>query len=207
MNLRVVCACVLAACALGCSEPDEAERLAELDRGILRGDYEHVIQEAGKYVREHPDSYRGWNTLGWAYVKSGQVEKADECFDTSIRINDQWDNAYVGKGVVCRKTDRPDEARQWYLKAIEREPDNPQALSSLLTIELLDGNDRKAIEYGEKAWALEKDHPSVAANLSVAYHYAGDLARRDAFYEHARRLSYHDLQALRDIFDGTRSIR
>jgi Flp pilus assembly protein TadD len=74
-------------------------------------------------------------------------------------------------------------------------------------IELLDGNDAQAVEYGEKAWALRKDSPSIAANLAIAYHYLGDSEKRDALYRHSAELGYADLATLQEIFTDEASIR
>jgi hypothetical protein len=74
-------------------------------------------------------------------------------------------------------------------------------------IELVEGNDAKAVEYGERAWALRKDLPSIPANLAIAYHYLGNPKKRKEFYGHAKRAGYPDLQALDDIISGKTSIR
>ena len=74
-------------------------------------------------------------------------------------------------------------------------------------IEIAEGNDAKAVEYGEKAWALRKNLASIPANLAIAYHLVGNTAKRDEFYQHAERLKYHRLDTLQDIFTGKKSIR
>jgi len=190
----------------GCSFRENA-KLIELDKKYNQGQYEIVVEEANKFVSDNPDSYRGWNILGWAYLKLDNYKKAEECFDRSIAINPNYDNAYVGKGVLCREDGDFAAAREWYLKAIAITPQNPEAFSSLLVIELKEGNDAKAVEYGEKAWTLRKDSPVIAANLAIAYHYIGDVKKRDEFYEHAKRLGYLNLQTLKEIFEGKLSLR
>jgi Flp pilus assembly protein TadD len=117
------------------------------------------------------------------------------------------DNAYVGKGVINRKNRELSKARENYLKAVEISPENAEAYASLLVIELMEGHDEKAVEYGEKAWALRKDYALIPANLAVAYHYAGDVKKRDHFYEEAKRLGYPNLEGLREIFSGRRTLR
>jgi Flp pilus assembly protein TadD len=109
--------------------------------------------------------------------------------------------------VLFRQQGKLDLARQSYLKATSLVPDNAEAFSSLVVIELIQGNDAKAVEYGEKAWALRKDYPSIPANLAIAYHYLGNMQKRDEFYQHAQRLGYHDLQAVQDIFSGKTGLR
>jgi len=196
-----------AAIFFGCSESENTKKLMSIDLKMNSGQYEDVIREGDKYVKSYPGSFKGWNLLGWAYLKTDQLEKAEQCFSQSININDKWDNAYVGKGVVYRKMGKLEKAKQSYLKATSLVPDNAEAFSSLLVIELMNGNDKKAVEYGQKAWALRKDLPSIPANLAIAYHYSGDPKKRDEFFNLAKNLGYHNLQAIEDIINGKTSIR
>jgi tetratricopeptide (TPR) repeat protein len=179
----------------------------EIENSFNVGDLDYALRELKGYVAEHPDSYRGWSLLGWVYAKTDELEKAGECFDRSLGINPEWDNAHVGKGVIYRSMGDLNKARESYCAAIKIAPDNPEAFSSLLVIELMEGNDEKAVEYGEKAWALRKDYAAIPANLAVAYHYFGDYSKRDEFYKEAVRLGYPDPQRIKDIFSGKTSIR
>jgi len=207
MKATVISILFLGIVLFGCSKSEDTKKLISIDHKMNSGQYDYVIQESEKYVQNYPNSFKGWNLLGWAYLKTDQLQKAEQCFNKAININDKCDNAYVGKGVLYRKMGKLDKARQSYLKATSLVPDNAEAFSSLLVIELMDGNDKKAVEYGEKAWALRKNLPSIPANLTIAYHYLGDLKERDKFYKHAKDLGYHNLQAIEDIINGKSSIR
>jgi tetratricopeptide (TPR) repeat protein len=207
MKAKVIFILFIGVMLFGCSKSEDMDTFVSIDRKMNSGQYEYVIQETEKYIQDYPDSFKGWNLLGWAYLKMDQLQKAEECFTRSININDKWDNAYVGKGVLYRKMGKLDKARQSYLKATSLVPDNAEAFSSLLVVELLDGNNKEAVEYGEKAWALRKNLPSIPANLSIAYHYLGDFTKRDEFYKHAKELGYHNLQAIDDIIDGRTTIK
>jgi len=172
-----------------------------------QGDFEGVIEEANDYLDTHPNAYMVLSQLGWAHLKIHELDKADMYFNRAITIEPTWDNAYVGLGVLCREKGDTEGARKNYLKAISIVPDNAEAYSSLLVIELMEGNDSKAVEYGEKAWSLRKDDANIAANLAVAYHYLGDMEKRNVFVEYARMLGYYNMDALQDIFDGKTSLR
>lgn len=195
--------------AAGMMSSDEKldSKLLSLDKQFNQGDFEGVIKDATDYLKTHPDSYMAWSQLGWANLKLDDEEEAKICFNRAIEIEPQWDNAYVGLGVLCRMQDNLSGARTNYLKAISIVPDNAEAFSSLLVIELMDGNDSKAVQYGEKAWALQKNDPTIAANLAIAYHYLGDTEKRDVFFEYAKVLGYYNLDTIQDIIDGKASIR
>ena len=111
------------------------------------------------------------------------------------------------KGATYRSLGDNENARKSYLEAIRILPENAEAYSSLLVIELLEGNDEKAVEYGEKAWGYRKDLAGIPANLSVAYHYLGEPDKRDYFYKEAEKLGYHRLETLVDIFEGRSGLR
>ncbi len=207
MKTNIVLVLVLGVIMLGCSGSEDSSKLIEIDRLMNSGQYAPAVQKSEKYVQDYPESYKGWAILGWACLKNDQSQKAEECFDKSISLNEKWDNAYVGKGVLFRRQGKLDLARQSYLKATSLVPDNAEAFSSLVVIELIEGNDAKAVEYGEKAWALRKDYPSIPANLAIAYHYLGNLQKREEFYQHAQRLGYHDLQTVQNIFSGKAGLR
>jgi len=188
------------------SMADESELLA-VDALFLQGDYEAAMKKGAAYVDAHPASFKAWSQLGWAHLKLDHLEEARTCLGKAIELEPTWDNAYVGLGVLCRMQGDLDGARDNYGRALVLVPDNAQALSSLLVIELMEGNDGKAIEYGERAWAICRDDPTIAANLAIAYHYAGNVEKRGLFFNHARRLGYRNTAGLQDIFDGKTSIR
>ena len=210
---RLIVALLLSLAVLaGCTDSvgaasEDLRSLERIDQRITNGDFDYALAEATKYVEEYPRSFKGWGLLGWVYLKTNELEKAQECFDKSLGINPRWDNAHVGKGATYRKAGDNDNARKSYLKAISILPDNAEAYSSLSVIEMLEDHSDKAVEYGEKAWALRKDLPSVPANLAIAYHYLGDNSKRDHYYKHAERLGYYRLQTVKDIFDGKTGTR
>jgi Tfp pilus assembly protein PilF len=199
---------VTAGCAnLANRAGEDLGRLEEINSRFNTGDFEHALTETTKFVQQYPRSYKGWSLLGWIYLKMDAPDKARESFDKALSINPRWDNAHVGKGAVYRKLGDTINARKSYLEAISIAPDEAEAYASLLVIELMEGNNEKAVEYGEKAWALRKDYAVIPSNLAVAYHYLGDYSKRDRYYREAERLGYYNMQKLRDLFDGKVSIR
>jgi Tfp pilus assembly protein PilF len=196
----------LAGCA-AFNKANESKRLRKIDSSFTRGEVDAALTDARKFVQDYPGSDQGWSLLGWIYLKKDDLSKAEECFDKALSINARWDNAHVGKGVMYRKLGDNAKARESYLKALGIAPENAEAYASLLVIELLEGNNKTAVTYGEKAWALRKDSGQIAANLSVAYHYVGDYSRRDQYFSEAKRLGYKDLEKLKNIFDGKSTLQ
>ena len=94
-------------------------------------------------------------------------------------------------------------AREAYVEATRILPRNAEAYSSLSVIEIIEKDYSKAAEYGEKAWSIRQDLPGIPANLAVAYHYLKNDVKKRHFYNEAKRLNYHQLEAIDQIFEGT----
>ncbi|MHC4744593.1 MAG: tetratricopeptide repeat protein, partial [Planctomycetota bacterium] len=169
--LLALCVLVVAvrwiAARIGSSSGRKESDIYALDKLFNQGRYEKVIEKASGYIERFPESHLGWSQLGWAFLKLGRIREARNCLNSAIELEPEWDNAYVGLGVLCRMEGDLAGARANYNKAASLVPENPEAFSSLLVIELMDGNYAKAVEYGQKAWALRKNSPTIAAKLST----------------------------------------
>jgi hypothetical protein len=183
------------------------EQLGEFSRMQDRGEYGEVLPALEEYVREHPESVLGWSLLGWTCLNLDRDDRAFDCFANAVELSPNWDDAHVGLGVLCRRQGDFDRAREHYFRAIEINRYNAVALSNLAFIEVLEGNDEAAVDYGEQAWAIRQDLPATAETLAIAYHYLGDVEKRDFYYRHAERLGHEDLEGIRDVFEGRLSIR
>ncbi|MEO0796525.1 MAG: tetratricopeptide repeat protein [Verrucomicrobiota bacterium] len=201
--LRPLATLLLIAISLaGCTKSEDIIRLSEIEERLYSGQYDLVVEDLNAYLRDYPESSHGWNTLGWTYIKTDRIKEGEACFQKSISLNPESDNAYVGLGAMNRILGNTDKARQNYMRAISIVPENPEAYASLVAIELMEGNYNKAVEYGELAWDLRKDYGTIPANLAIAYHYAGNEAKRDEYFEHAKRLNYHNLTGLKEVFSN-----
>jgi Flp pilus assembly protein TadD len=149
----------------------------------------------------------GWSLLGWTCLNLDRDDQAFDCFAKAVELSPNWDSAHVGLGVLCAGQGDFGQARSHYFKVIQINPDNAVAFSNLAFVELLEGNAQAAVDYGERAWAIRQDLPATAETLAIAYHYLGDVEKRDLYYAHAARLGHPDLEGIRDVFEGRASIR
>ncbi|MEM7478068.1 MAG: tetratricopeptide repeat protein [Planctomycetota bacterium] len=207
MKSQLLCSLAILSAFIGCSKFGELgsndwDRFIAIQDGFDKGDFEYVLAECPKYLEDYPKSDEAWNVLGWAHLKFDEFPEAEECFDRALELNPKCDNAYVGKGSMYRKLGSNDKARASYAEAIKLVPDNAEAYTSLLVVELLEGNHQAAVDAGEKGWQYRKDYAVIPANLSIAYHFLGDFAKRDEFYAHAKRLQYYRMDTLDEIISG-----
>jgi len=199
-TLSVLClAVILVGCEPATQQTASGVTTDILDQMVIDGQFADAIVAGEEFIAKYPDNDQAHLMLGWAYTKDNQLDKGEARFREALRLNPNKDNAYVGLGVISRKNGDNAQARKHHLQAINIYPDNAEALSSLLVIEMMEGNTQDALDYGERAWALEQASPVIAANLCIAYHFAGKKADRDTFYDHAKRLGYYNMPAIDEI--------
>lgn len=85
-------------------------------------DLEYVTSRNPKY-----DSYRAMGLLGHVYANTGQPEKAEECFQEAVRIS-TLSETYLNYATFLVAQQRPDEAREWAQKVLQKRPTMPTYL-------------------------------------------------------------------------------
>lgn len=206
LNLTCIIFALCACDRIDLKQKQDLSKIKMINARFNKGDYEYALTEASKYTTDYPNCEQGWCLLGWSHAKLDNLESSIECFNKAIALDPKSDNAFVGIGVARRKAGDLKGARQAYQEATRILPENAEAFSSLLVIEILERNYEAAVNYGEKAWALRKDLPSIPANLSVAYHYLKNEKKKRYYYQQAKRLGYHKLDALDKIFNGSLTV-
>jgi Flp pilus assembly protein TadD len=181
--------------------------LEEIKRIIDEGDFDNGIIETNRYLHKFPESSPGWTILGHAMNAVENLTEALKAYQHAIKIDDNNAESHIGLGIVFRKLDQDNKAREHYLRALEIDPENPWAFSSLSVIELRNFQDSAALENALKAYHLKPDDPGIAANLSVAYHYNGKFTKRDKLLKIAENLGYQNSSRIQQFFSGELTIR
>ena len=60
----------------------------------------------------------------------------------------------------------------------------------------------KAVDYGERGAKGAPEDAVINANLAVAYHFDGQLDKRDEYTAIAKKLNYPSIPDLMDIYSG-----
>jgi tetratricopeptide (TPR) repeat protein len=145
--------------------------------------------------------------LGHAHEDLDQDDKARAAYDRALAINPRRFEALNGLGILHRKRGDDDAAMRTYRRVLAIEPGYAQAYSSMTVVALRLHRDAEALEYARKGYELDTTDPATAANLAVAYHYSGDVANRDRLTAIALQLGYRKGDRLRQIYDGTLTVR
>ncbi|NGY95471.1 hypothetical protein NEOC84_001391, partial len=105
--------------------------------------------------------------------------------EAELKSSDLEDNSPEVRGDILQRLFQQKKAEKWYLLAIKANPQNPEVLNALGIIYQQQGNLNKALEYSQKALAIDlklfgKNHPKVAAcynNLGQIYQDQGNLEK------------------------------
>jgi tetratricopeptide (TPR) repeat protein len=74
-------------------------------------------------IAYEPENAAYLDTVGWIYFKKGEYEKAKEYIKSSIDTGDASAEVYEHMGDVYDRLDMPDDAVNWWQKALEADPD------------------------------------------------------------------------------------
>jgi tetratricopeptide (TPR) repeat protein len=171
------------------------------------GDARGAIQQLTPYLEQYPRDDLAFTILGNAHEDLNEDDQARAAYDRALGINPRRFQAIGGIGVLHRKRGDDDAAMQAYRRALAIEPGYAQAYSSMTVVALRLDRDAEALEYAKKGYELDTADPTTAANLAVAYHYNGDAANRDRLTKIAVQLGYRKADRLRQIYDGTLTLR
>jgi len=188
----------------GCSL-NEDKIVNALENSYYSQDKEEMrvaLEDANKYLEDHPDAYDVWLSMGRVYGRIEAYDTAMKCFEKCIELEPDKDGTYISIGTMYRQSGDYELARLAYQNALRILPENPEAYSSLTVLEIVAEDYDQAVIYGEKAWELNDQSAITAANLATAYHYMSMVDKRDEFYQKALDLDYGSIKELEKIFYG-----
>ncbi len=167
----------------GLLDPKDAigieEELREANDMMDLGNTREGTQKLLGVLKRNPQNVPALSMLGIAYMKAGQLDKAQVCFQEEIRLKPQMDTAHLNLGTVYKRTGRPELAEREYRAALALSPRMPEAVASLAQILL--GQKRTA----EARQVLE---PALSAHVESAdiYFEKGVLEAMTQNWEAAR---------------------
>ena len=174
----------------GCTGPtkrgQEARNLAneKFDMVRSRVDYDQADQSfrSGNFVKakqhleaaiEKSDAQADyWVLLGRVYLETGSLQDAIACFDKASEIDDKNADARYFQGIVAERRERPLDAVEHYLAALEIAPDNARML--VAAVDVLIGAGLTA-----EAERTLREHRAEFEDDAAVLHLSGRLAMAD----------------------------
>ncbi len=104
--------------AAGNEAPSASGPLAEAVQALRAERYDDAIKSLESYTLQFTRDADGWNWLGFAYRKSGQLDRAFKAYERALSLDPGHRGAheYIGEAYLMAK--RPDEAER-HLKRLE----------------------------------------------------------------------------------------
>lgn len=102
----------------------------------------------------NPKWHFAYNNLGAVYEREGNLEKAKELYQTTLRFSDYY-LAYENLGFILLKTGKAKEAISFLEKAILKLPQNSRLRVALALAYYKEGNQKEAERYAQEAYFLE----------------------------------------------------
>jgi arylsulfatase A-like enzyme/tetratricopeptide (TPR) repeat protein len=139
--------------------------------------FDEAIRVLEQGVARIPGSEVLLSRLAHTYMVMGSLKKALDAWQVVLVINPRYFDALLASGWILDYTGKLEEARTYFEKALEVEPEN-RFLRKYCAENLAKmGKMKEAIEVYER---LKEDYPddyAVFQGLGIAYGYAGDLSR------------------------------
>jgi tetratricopeptide (TPR) repeat protein len=124
-----------------------------------------------KHVLVHtPDSKELLNALGWVYRYQGRYKKAVVVFEKTLRQEPTQARACEGFAWCLQALNRSEEARGWFEKAVEYDPDSDGAYLGLGLYYFDQMNYAKSEEYLMKSLEINENNWRSTRNLMYCRH-------------------------------------
>jgi protein O-mannosyl-transferase len=140
--------------------------------------YEDNLRRAPRSERVHLD-------LANAYMKQGQLDKAQVLYERALEINPGYVLVHINLSRVYATQRDYQKAVDILLEGLRRNPMHFQLYNNLAVLYNFLGQYREAAAYLQKGVALEPDNATVHFNLAVAYEQLGQLDEAIARYRRA----------------------
>jgi tetratricopeptide (TPR) repeat protein len=169
------------------------EALAEFEQA-LEGDLESHEPEYVHYM------------IGRSHDALDQFDEAIAAYQRALEINPDYEEAWVGLGVVYRLSGDFEAAHAAYSEALAIDPDNANAHSSLGTLYLLEDNPEESIKEFEEAIRLDPQLAAAHGNLALAYAMVGRFDEADESLRRATALGYTNSAEIQQRIDALQAL-
>lgn len=106
----------------GSDVPSGPVSFASAERSYHEGRYDEAVRMFSAYVEQHPDNPWGNYMIGLSAWKSGQLEKAEEALEETVRKDSSHVKGWTNLARVRLEDGRPDDARTAVERALELDP-------------------------------------------------------------------------------------
>jgi tetratricopeptide (TPR) repeat protein len=146
-------------------------------------------------LNQKVEEYKKKGNEHYAY---GNFGKTLECYEELIKISPVDTKIYTRMGYCCQKTNVK-KAIEYYLLAIEADPNNAEACHNLGSLYFTKGDYDKSIAYLGRAVSLDPKDASTRYNLGIACAHKGDYDVAIGHFEQVLSLTPNDANSYYNI--------
>lgn len=168
---------------------------------------EDRITELNKYLQKYPDSHYIKILIAEILYDQKKYEKCEELVNQLMEHFPENVQIAMFHAAILREKGEFDKAEQKCMQFLEKNNQSAYILSSLSILELKRYNDKKALEYVEKAYSLQSDKFYILLDLARAYYYNNMEEELNTtmkeILNHPEAESYQEeMQKVKDIISG-----
>ncbi|HYO64688.1 MAG TPA: tetratricopeptide repeat protein [Archangium sp.] len=205
--LALVCFLLIAACDSRSANKETKKPVEEISDVYRSGNVADAEKRLRAHLQAQPRDDLAWTLLGHVLLDLNRPAEAEAAYAKALEIEPRRIEAITGQGRIFRMHKEYEQAMAAYQRATAIDPSYAQAWSSMMVVSLKRGLYDEAIAHGEKAWSLDKNDPTIAANLAIAYHYAGNTKKRDELTQVAQKLGFKGMDWLDKVYTGQIEVR
>ncbi len=173
---------------LNSAKSANGERKARIARGLCeKGLWPDVLAFAQKWREKEPADYRALYYIGLGLSGLRQFPEAEAAYRSALSLESTdvkvWNNL---AGILYENLQRPVEAVRCLEQSLKMDPHNKLAWSNLATMAGRMGNHHKALEYADRAIALDPQLVEAYLHKAAA---AKALKKTDVVKEICQKLS------------------
>jgi len=162
------------------------------------GQFEEAIRILEQGIAKVPGSEILLSRLAHTYMVMGRIKKALDAWQAVLVVNPRYFDALMASGWILNLMGNKEQARGFYEKALEIEPENKFLRKNYAMNLATTGKIKGAIDVYEHLKEDDADDYEVLQELGIAYGYAGDLSRsienlKKAVSLHPTPVAYYNL--------------
>ena len=139
--------------------------------------HDKAIAAYHKLLELYPDDIEGNNNLAMLYDKIGELDKAIEQYEISIRNRDSGIRPYLALAGLYRRTGRYEKSLGVCEKYLKNFPDNVEIHFRMARAYLYQGEYDTALKEVDKAFSLNPNHPEIQSTKLYILRCKGEFGK------------------------------
>lgn len=125
------------------------------------------IEHARRFVRGHPDTWKGWFVLGWGLRRTGDYAQARAAFRKALDLGEPQADTLNELSICNLELGDLAECERCLRLALELAPEDTRVISNMGVLQLRRGDTEGALGYFRAVHEIDPDDPVAARYLAA----------------------------------------